>query len=330
MPSEGNYRETLFLFDLMSGVYRRPTESPSIDSVSLPKVLELASKNGVLYYAVNELLERYHDELTERTRSLLLRIKKGEEAELGKLSRTVKLIDEFLDEYLVFKTYKGYPHVTHDVDVIVKDLAKSIRILTSVGKVNLVNQTDTEAVLKRSDILNVHLYRKVAWCAQEFFDDEFTWENPRRITLPSTDISVTIPSVECEFLSIIAHANFEPLWIPLSDLVYLFTLIPKVRWTYVIPQVTKHSWCGAFYRTLSLINYIHEEVYSEPCIVVEGLQLAKKSKSSRIPLQFTLNHVIASFIEKKALVKFMTSLILSIRIFLNKETISRLKSRFLA
>jgi hypothetical protein len=321
--------EILFLFDLMSDIYMKPVGSPSIDNISLPKVLELASKNGVLYYTVDKLLEKYGGKFDKHTYTWLFRIKNEEKIGLERLGKTAELINSCLNEYLIFKTHKGYPHVTHDVDVIVKDLPKSVETLVRVGKASLIewHSIDDTAVLKRKDCLRIHLYEKVSWCMQKFFDDELAWKDAREVVLAGTKIKVMIPSVECEFLSQIAHANFEPLCIPLSDLMYLFTLIPEINWDIVIEQAKKYSWYGTLCRTLSIINYVHEDVYSKPCIPWEELRLVRKMKSIKLPLQFTLNHIIASLAEKGALVEFILSLISSLRIFLSREVILRLKSR---
>jgi len=228
-------------------------------------------------------------------------------------------LDSHLDEYVIHKTYRGYPRIPSDIDTLVPNLGVAVRKLKSVGL--KIHEYDEHGVmLLDTNGVKVHLNGEITWANSFFFDKELVLNNPRKANL--WYVNATIPNINADFLTHVAHINFEPLHFTLSDFLYLCKLAPFVDWVILLQQVRKHNWTQSFTRTLSLIDDYNRSIYSPP-YPFESLNPNNKYNNHEIlvfPKNLPRTQIAMAFLEKKPFSYLLSKLSKSIQILATGDT----------
>lgn len=292
--------ETLLSLNLMSDLLKKPhIAPPPLQEVNLPKLLLLSVKNNIAYYASKNILDIYGQQLSNDTFGLLEKLVERGDKLINNLKHATSKLESCLKEYMIFKTYRSYPRIPNDIDILVRDLDKAVGHLRSVG-MKLCEHTDLHAVVLISNRkIRLHLHDKISWAGSTYFDDKLIHENSRTVTL--WGVKVKIPNLNADFLIHIAHINFEQLFFTVSDFLYLCKLAHMVDWNIILNEAKKHHWMGTFKRSISLLDSVYHTFYLDPC-PFKRLNLEhqpRKGVNIKLPYLLPRDYIITAFFEKR-------------------------------
>jgi len=227
--------------------------------------------------------------LSNNLKKIFSRLQKAEDLKLIQLDNTINLLDKVLgrENYLLLNTYKSYPYATHDVDIVVKNFKKTTDALQSAG-LTLVKELLPGIHYSKKGLLLVDIFEDVEWGSIKAVDDEIMWLGDRYVKIG--DAEVRLPSFEGDILSIVAHTNFQFYKITLSDLIYIYKLMPDTNWPLVIQQASNHGWLDALLGTFSILNYFHYTLYGEPSLIEKYISSVRET-SMEFPYIFSYSHV---------------------------------------
>jgi len=293
-------KETGFLIKITEDLYKK-TQQPDVDinEISIDRFNRIALKNNILYYAAKKLVECFSlkPELREKFGKI---ISKGD-LQLHQIKRSIDEVQQHIKGHVIFKTYRGenFPRIGNDIDVLVRnEKLNSIKkeFIARGYRAEFDDQKEKGVVLLKEGQKKIHLQGAITWCWREYLDEELIYRNPREVMYNGQKI--TIPNINVDFLSHLAHMNFEPLLITYSELLYLFKLIPKVDFDIILEQARKYNWQKTFFRTLNIIDSFHSILY--------GKSVCDKVKFKRVeinrvvfPYLFSRKHLILTAIEKR-------------------------------
>jgi len=215
---------------MVDAFYARKT-SIELQHQDLSRFLKLCSGNRVLYQVVKAL-----------QREDLGAITKVAEEKILKTQKTLDYVRETLSGAILVKTYKFFPYITHDLDILVssKEKLKGFQKKHHPGK-----QDKYQKNYFRDDLLRIDLHENFYWQGFKFVDVEKVFENTQTVEYFGRE--VTIPNYTFEFLLNCAHILFEKRYITLQDFHYLKKLIDEERidWDVVKAQAKKYGWWGS-------------------------------------------------------------------------------------
>ena len=165
----------------------------------------------------------------------------------------------------------------------------------------------------------IHLQSKIHWCWKEYLDEELIWQNPRYVTYNGHTIPIN--NVNADFLIHIAHMNYEHPYFKLSELLYLFSIVPALDFDILLAQTKKYKWQNTFLRTLNLMNNIHQILYGEPLTNKVNFKKIEFTRLS-FPLMFSRKHMIKATLEKKITYYLLARMFKISRVLLTGETCS--------
>lgn len=293
----------VLLFHITNELYRKPSaQEPPFSSINITELLRLASENNLLYYTAKAMLTTHVDRLDNKTMLLLRRITDLGDRKLERLEFTMRTLNDVLGDYVLFKTYRGYPRIPTDVDILVHNYGEALKRLANVG-MTFLDRFDTISqamLLDMANMVKVHVQGKVGWHGSSFIDDQMIWKRAKYANF--VGVNVKVPDADTDLLIHLAHINFETLHLTLSDLLHFYRLCRCADLSTELSQAKKYSWQKALRRTLAMLDDIHEYIYLAPCIPADIISIKKR----RLPLEgltfpFCLprTHIIATFMEKR-------------------------------
>jgi hypothetical protein len=312
--------ETAFILHLLKDIYKTPKiQCPQLPDVDVNKLLLLAARNNVGYYTAKILSDTYGDQLPATIRLKLDKIIKQSETLLLALHETVAILDTNLDQYLLHKTYRGYPRIPSDIDTLVPDLHAAAEKLQSAG-LKLKEDEGNAVMLIDNNGVKVHLHGEISWANSVFFDKEFVFQNPRTVNL--WNMNVKIPSFDADLLIHIAHITYEPLHFTLSDFLYICKLTTFVNWTALLHQAKKHQWLQSFIRTISLIDEYNQALYP-PQHTFDSLNLRYTPNNNEtivFPKDLPRTQIVLAFLEKRPFSYSLSKFSKAAQIIVNGDT----------
>ena len=110
-----------------------------------------------------------------------------------------------------------------------------------------------------------------------------------------SDCKIKIPLPDMDFLIHVAHINYEPLHITLSDLIYLNALSKQLNWGAIYSHTKKYSWEHTMFRTITYINMLNEYFHAYNMPFINDYNYSNKFV---FPLTLPRLHIIKSVLEK--------------------------------
>lgn len=269
---------------------------PCQEEVDIRKLINIALENNLLVIINDSLMLIFRERLNLDERRFLASTKEKELKQSFIIKNTLNFLNYRLKGHLLLKTYRGYNRFPNDLDILVKDLNLSVKILLNFGFKLLILEED-EAVLIKEGYYRIHLHNKVTWCNKRFMDPFFIINHPRTVLFHNS--KVKIPNYNSDFLIHLAHINYEPLHLLMSEMLYLFMIYPKTDYLLLFNQASKYSWGRSFLRTMILLNSLHFLIYNKKMDKRLNIQ---ENIILKFPLSLPPSHIIKSFLEKMVII----------------------------
>lgn len=277
-------------------------------SASLVPLINLASRNRVLFYFCQQLLQHKNLPISEEQQIYLKKIHDQGSVWQGRLKRTVSFIlDTFSRHgipFLIVKTDRLIPYVTYDVDLLVRpeDFEKTKEMLASLGELGRHpgKQSQKQVNFFGDELLTIDIHKGFYWQGFSYVDEQLAWKNQRSARLE--DIEYPAPCLEIELILEFAHLIYERRYITILDLYFLDSLLKQGLDVNLIgQQVVQFSWRYSFLAMFDILHALANEVFpGEPWNAFSrqigktfGLKRRKKT-IGRIDLPFLLSPIIVS------------------------------------
>jgi hypothetical protein len=282
------------VLNIIGDVYKKPKKSGLTDWKGCLKV---AFENEVPHFFAIKLLNEKEFDLEAAV--YLQRLKEEWERWFYSFKRTVTFLDAALEKqglpYLLIKTYRCYPWLTHDVDILVMDFKSALKKLKDYGL--YVHFTEkNQAMCVRRDLIPIGLHGKISWSGVTCLEEKFLWDNFRRVRIE--EIEINIPSVEGDIATYLAHIIFEQHRITLGELLYTYKFSSKVKWDLLWEQASNNCWLKSFKALIGILNGFHKELYDEPSPIWKYIPLTSKVNLI-LPYWYPLGELIRPFLEKR-------------------------------
>lgn len=280
------------VLSFIGDIYNKPKQQNITEIKNLNRVLLMAAKNRVLYHFVRQALKADAIKDEEQRQGLIDLLDKGK-VEVAKFYETLRFLNSFLVEgsFLVLKTYKAYPYVTWDVDILVQDMEAIASLMEGDGFEIRRSGEAGKASCHREEFLAIGLHGRISWHSLMIMDDGLQWQNPRLMKF-GDDIEVFIPNYEADLLTFIGHTNFENYHLILGDLLYIYRLAEDTNWDIVQEQVAKYGWRKSFERTIAIINELHRALYDKPS-PMEKIVPSVLEVKPKLPFMYPHHYIIA-------------------------------------
>ena len=281
--------EQIFLLQLTDTLYKKPFN----------KLYKIAKENNLLFYISSVINDNYLQLIPNEEKKRIRTMTKRGKRIINKIINSISIIEK-RNDYILVKTYRGYPRLAHDLDLLVKNLTNwSDYLKRSNLKSFNYDKHLNEICFSNSITAKIHLHTKMNWVNKSYFDDDLIWYKPRKVSYLGK--SVIIPNYTADFLIHIAHINYEPMHFTLSELLYIFNISSKVKWSIALNQSKKYHWFKTFINTLNIFNIFHWYYFNSPApfnkIILEKKVIAKNI-SYQLPRSFPRTHIIKAFFEK--------------------------------
>jgi len=294
--------ELKFLFQILADLYKKPKlPKIKISTVNLDKLLFLAKNNNLLYYTCLLLQLNYQEKLDTKQAAKINNIILKGKLEREKINNSISIINSAFEKYLLIKTYRGYPRIANDLDILVPHFFKAVKTLKSKGLPN--NDFDKkllEIIFQNSNSTKIHLHGKISWLNRSYFDQNIIWQQPQKIKYGQQN--TFIPNQTADFLIHTAHMNFEPMHFTLSELLYLYNLADQVNWEIILQQSKKYHWHKTLIRTLSIFDDFHWYFYGQPSpfskFKINNQKTITNKKYFELPKSFPRHHIVLAFLGK--------------------------------
>ncbi len=318
-------KELTLLIKLAERLYKKAKlPNVRVNEIDIDEFIKLASNNNLLFFAAQQIINIPSLPEEMRKRFQLIVSEGGKDIE--KVRRSLDTIKELLPHTLIFKTFRGtiFPRIPNDIDVITRSFQEDFDKFVGFGYEPFgYLPKEGSAQFLKDDMCKIHLHSKISWAWTEFFDSALIYENPRIEIFNGCEI--TIPNINADVLIHIAHMNFEPLLMNLSELLYLFNLISQINLDIILEQSKKYNWQGSFVRTLNLINNFHLLLYGELlCDKIEFKNL--KINKIAFPYVFSRKHMILSCFEKRLFIYPLTKAFKVFKIMFSKDAYRYIES----
>ena len=248
---------------LTEDIYEKP-EIPFPDKINWGNFVKLASQNKFLYHATTRALEDERLTLEPEVSQRLLQLKKSEEERYSKLRPTLEVVKAVLGDepYLLSKTWRVFPYVTHDTDLIVKDLGRVRELFEKKGYKAPSSAHPQSIWVREKGLLEIEPYLRPFAGPMVFMDDSFLWERSREMVMEG--VKIRIPSVEVDILTFLADMGFRLYELMIGDMLHLYRVAPEANWELMAMQPQKHHWLEQFHNGLAVLNSFHRQLYQKP------------------------------------------------------------------
>jgi hypothetical protein len=312
--------EIVELTTLSRKIYPLPCTRQAHD-IDVKRLIDLAVSNNLLALVNSSISKKYRDEIGNTALAHLLEKQDEADRNAAKIRRTLTLIRTILPDALLLKTYRGYDRVPNDMDILVGDWEDSVAKLKESGfRQSETDPKNMECIFTKSTYWKIHLHGTVSWCDRNFFDDLIIFKEVRTVTY--FGVHVKIPGFTADFLVHLAHMNFEPLHMLLSELLYLYSIGSKVDYGLLLAQSKKYRWKKTLLRTLAIMDFIHAELFGANFFSPRVKLQSCSGSSLAFPYIFSKSHIIRAFLEKGIVLYPLRRMPKTIKILLRGDTIT--------
>jgi len=284
---------------LTGAIYWPAGEKPLPSMADIGQIKEMANylkKNRALYHVLKE-----NEAAIQGDPALLASLKEGEE-HFARLNRSLTEMNQILgvESYITYKTFFGYPRLTSDLDIIVRNISSAAAELKKTGWHAGPIQQGTLDVEKEG-ALPVGLHERVGWDTPPIFDAELLWAGLRRKELLGHN--VIIPSPEVDIMTILAHIPFEKLYLDWGEMCYLYATAKQADLPLIMAQAKKYHWERSLKGLLAILNAAHVAAFGSPS-PFEAVYPKRLAENFVLPYECSAAYAARSLIEIGAWKKF--------------------------
>ncbi|OGM19028.1 hypothetical protein A2686_04515 [Candidatus Woesebacteria bacterium RIFCSPHIGHO2_01_FULL_38_10] len=176
-----------------------------------------------------------------------------------------KILSQRKIEYLISKTARTIPYVTHDIDIVVKekDFERTVEVFGldgyRIGKHGTINgiKANWQITAKKDNQLLIDIHKNISWMGSEYLSFTDYWSNPGHQKFFGT--TQPIPSKEVELIQVAANVLFEKFHLTLLDYLYLKKLIAFSKVGEVTRITEKYKWGNLFNDLMTAITDIERK-----------------------------------------------------------------------
>lgn len=179
--------------------------------------------------------------------------------------RTLKAALEALHEvsggggdWMLIKTISSYPHITSDIDVLVKDSAVASRLKLGLDRIKW--NRDESGDLKVGLLpIEIDLQTRVSWTSSAELSQEFIWSNAT--TSDFDGVPFQEPNAVSDTLMRVGHIMLELAEIRLGELLHIYHQAEKLDWSILEREATLRGWTKTYQKICRMIEGMHENLY---------------------------------------------------------------------
>lgn len=203
-----------------------------------------------------------------------------------RLKNSLKKIKQVLKKrkFMIIKTFSSYPHLTSDIDVLVKD---------SQG-------LSFPILIDQKNLLYIHMEKEMAWRGALAVSDKFIWQNTTKANFNKSSFLTANAKLDC--LIRIGHAPFESAHFKLGELLYLYRQLKRVNWQDLKNEARSMGWPKTFKQMEKILNDLHWTLFQKPHPKIKTPPSSSWQKIS-FPFNLPLWVLIGLVREKRAWIK---------------------------
>ncbi len=271
--------------------------------VDWQRALTIACRNRVVFRFAREALNsefRANVNLDPQTMATLREILREGEVQRSKLQRTLRFLVKTLGEkvqWIVMKSEEPFPHVTHDVDILLRteeDYEHALSLLTQQeGKLSRDDRYKSAYI--HPELLRIEPHLAVSWYGLRFFDNDFMFRSPHETRICGTDVLVPEPSAALGVE--LAHSVFDCGYILIRGLVTMCRLLDThPDWESIQEQAKKFGWNFGFEYSMGVLMRFCAMLYHkgmEGAVAAAGLM-----SRNNLPYWYPPHVLLRAFIER--------------------------------
>lgn len=187
------------------------------------------------------------------------------------VKRNIANLEKYVpkDSFALIKTFSSYPHVTHDIDVVVKK--------TNLG--TLKHTLDER--LGAENIIDLHDH--VSWTDSPEVSTDFFWNH-----LAIHKMGCLVPDETLDALIRIAHIPFETGMIRFGELLHIYRQLKLADPDVLEKEAARCGWPKTFHRMTRVLSQLHEVLFTTG------------STSVHFPYRVSLSVLAGAVLEKHA------------------------------
>lgn len=166
---------------------------------------------------------------------------------VNNVKRSLKIVKQCLgrEPFIVIKTFSSYPHITSDVDIVVKNKTIAYEVTRKVSQLHLPIAIDINAT--------------VSWTPTDEISTDFIWNNVRYSTFQGE--KYLCPNPDLDLLIRIGHIPFELAEIRLGELLHIFNQMKGSNLMKLSEEAKKMGWEKTYKYMVDLLNNLHKHLF---------------------------------------------------------------------
>jgi len=200
-----------------------------------------------------------------------------------KIKKSLKKIKEYLGDknFIIIKTFSSFPHLTSDVDVLVKK----------------INNVQFPIVIRNKKMVRLHIQNKISWQGADAVSNSFAWKNTKKYNFGQFEFLV--PNKKLDVILRTAHIPFEATPLRLGELLHIFRQIKEINWQEIRKEAVSMGWPKTFSRMERVLQSIHLSLFGSQ--LFNDVEIKKGVlRKINFPYQPSFKMLAGLVIEKRA------------------------------
>ncbi len=159
------------------------------------------------------------------------------------IAASLKIVKKNLDNipFIVIKTFSCYPHITSDLDIIVKNKKTAMKF----------NSLHLPIAYDIND--------QISWTNSPEISKKFIWNNIDKYSFHG--VTFFVPNINLDILIRLGHLPFEQAELRLGEALHIYAQFSKVQWMILEDEAKCNGWIKTFNRTRKLLDRLHNELF---------------------------------------------------------------------
>lgn len=243
---------------------------------------EFAKRNRLLHFLFLEYSQLFKNDKTWKNDCISLISEYNNYKE--KVKNSVRRIGQVLEgkEFMIIKTFSSFPHLTNDVDVLVKDWVDEKYPIH----------------IKEKSLWPIQIENKISWLGAEAVSRDFAWNNTQRFSFE--ELEFLVPNPQLDTIIRVAHMPFEMAHIKLGELLHIYNQALSFDWEVLENEAKLMGWPRTFKKMSNVLEILHQTLFKTSFL---GKSMTKSTLSIHnieFPFQLPYWLLAGAVIEKRA------------------------------